>query len=97
MKLFFSLLILAYLSQASHASKIVIRYESGNIDNAEVIRAIFVDRYSIPKNLVSIRNGHCDEQDQDKRFLNLCVNKKGDLIKISQDIKFKIKSLLSFR
>jgi hypothetical protein len=97
MKLFFSILAFTYLSQACHASKIVISYESGNVDNAEVIQSIFVDRYSIPKNLISIRSGLCDEEDRDKRFLNLCVNKKGDLLKISQDIKFKIKSLLSFR
>ncbi len=97
MKSFFSLLILVSAFNLVLASQINIKYENDSIENALWVKSIFIERYSIPGDLIQIKKGDCIEAAYDQRFLNLCINKKGDLITISQDIKFKINSLLTFR
>ncbi len=93
MKLIISLLLITSLSQAS---QIIITYESGQVDNAKVVRNIFEKKYEIPSALILTINKSCSSKVLDKRFLSLCINKKGELIKLSSNIKFQIKSLLTF-
>lgn len=92
MKFFFSTLL--FLPLASHASLINIIHEK-QLKNANIIKAIFIDKYDIPKSLILVKNGSCDTK-IDRRFLNICVTKKGELIQLSSNINFIRKSLNSF-
>lgn len=92
MKLIFSIFILSF---NIHASMIKINYE-GNIENAYTVKKIFTNKYLIPEKLIQISYKSCLDK-VDERFLNICINKKGELEKFSSDIKFKVKSLLVFR
>lgn len=92
MKYIFSLLILfSFNLQAS----VINIFHQKNIKEAKVIKSIFIKKYSIPSNMISINESSCTIK-TDNRFLNLCITKKGELIQLSSNIYFLRKSLKSF-
>lgn len=78
MKLVFSLII--YFSmQNCHASRIQILYQDGTKQHAQVVQLIFINKYKIPNELITIKKTtECDVFD--KRFLELCIKKDSTLI-----------------
>lgn len=94
MKLIFSIFLIIFCSQ-TFASMILIKYEN-KYKNALLIQDIFVKKYSIPRDLILIKKERCLES-KGSNFLELCINKKGELLTLSSDIKFKVKSLSIFR
>ena len=92
MKLFFSLL---FLSQVSHAGLINIYFEKDEFFANEV-KKIFISKYSVPEKLINIKKKTCETK-VDSRFLNLCITKKGELIKLPSYLKFIRKSLKTFK
>jgi hypothetical protein len=92
MKLFFSLLL---VSTNAFSSMILIGHNNQE-SNAIKIKDYFISEYRIPKELILIKRSECLEE-VDRRYLQLCVNKKGELIQLSSNIDFQIKSLSTFK
>jgi hypothetical protein len=92
MKLFFSLLL---VSTNALSSMIFIGHNNQE-SNAIRIKDYFISEYHIPKELILIKRSECLEE-VDRRYLQLCVNEKGELIQLSSNIDFQIKSLLTFK
>lgn len=91
MKLFFSLL---FISTHSLASMIIIQHENREFEALRV-KEYFMHEYQIPKSLIRVQQRSCNKS-IDNRFLHLCVNKKGELLQLSSNIDFQIKSLSTF-
>lgn len=91
MKLLFSLLILSNICNA----KVINIYNESNPNKAKVVADIFIQKYGVPKSLISSFQTECTKN-VDKRFLNLCINKKGELIQLPSYLKFLKKSLSVF-
>jgi hypothetical protein len=92
MKLFFSLFI---ISTSAMSSMISIGHDNQKI-NANKVKDYFISKYKIPEELILIKKSNCLEK-IDTRFLQLCINKKGELKKLSSNIDFQIKSLSTFK
>ena len=97
MKLFFNVLLTIGISNSLEASKIVIRYQTVSTKEPEEIKKIFRIKYNIPESLIVLIKRGCSAKGRDERFLYLCINKKGELLKFSPNIQFKVKSLLVFK
>lgn len=81
MKLIFNLTLI-FLSLPSQASMLSITYFPGMKWNAGQIKKIFEVKYSIPSRLISLREAsRCFQLDN--RYLELCINDKGELSKLS--------------
>ena len=80
----------------SSASMVKIYFTSQHINKALVVEKIFIEKYSIPERIIEVKRV-TDCFSQDKRFLELCINRKGELKRFSNSNIFKIKkSLLVF-
>jgi hypothetical protein len=87
-------LISLCFSSYACASKIIIYHHSTRADEAEIIRNIFTKRYSIPEVLITkVRMDSC--QKREHRYMELCVNRKGELIEFSNSNIKKIKKSLA--
>lgn len=91
------IILCVFCSNLALASKLVILHEANQHKNGLLVRNIFLSKYNIPKDLITLKAGECDYKKDDKRFLYLCVNKKGELLLLSSNIDFKIKSLMIFK
>lgn len=94
MKLIFSFILIIKCS-LTLASMVIIKHEN-RMENAKIVKEIFQRKYLIPNELIQIKNERCKEEVL-SNYLELCINKKGELLILSSNIKFKIKSLLIFR
>ena len=92
MKLFFSLFV---ISTSAMSSMISIGHDNQKI-NATKVKDYFISKYKIPEELILIRRSNCLER-LDSRYLQLCINKKRELLKLSSNIDFQIKSLSTFK
>lgn len=92
MKYFFSIFLLLPLSSSASLIKI---FHEKQLKKANITKAIFMEKYDIPENLIVVSSGGCD-MEIDKRFLNICITKKGELIQLSSNINFIRKSLNIF-
>jgi hypothetical protein len=63
---------------------------------AHIVKAYFISKYNIPRELIKVKRSNCEEK-EDNRYLQLCINQKGELIQLSSNIDFKIKSLSIFK
>ncbi len=95
MKLLFSSLLL--LSTSVQSSAINIYVDSNKFELAKVTKNIFRTKYNIPKSLIRLKVGErCISRD--KRFLELCINKKGELIQLpNYNLHNIINSLKTFK
>ena len=93
MKFIFNLLLLFCFSAKANVINI---YHEKNLNKAKIVKKIFFTKYSIPENLILITESNCDNL-VDKRFLNLCITKKGKLITLPSHISFLKKSLKAFQ
>jgi len=92
MKLIFSLILVGF-SSSCLAAMISIQFHSSHQQNAKQIKQIFIKRYSIPKEIIKMNmTEECKAVDQ--RFLELCINKKGELLVLSNSNILKIKKSL---
>ncbi len=74
----------------------MINIYSLDIERSEYISNIFIEKYKIPKQLIKKIRNDCEVKKVDKRMLNLCINKKGELKLLSSNIDLIIKSLSAF-
>ena len=93
MKSAFSLFLFLTISSNASAGKILIHYEGHNEYKAEELRRRLIGHHYIPERLIKITPGKCNRTD--KRFLEFCINSKGDPEMIPNDNKAKI--LTSFQ
>ncbi len=81
MKFIFSFIVVIYSSSAL-ASMIFIYHAPKHHWEAKQVRGIFQNKYNIPAEIIHIREkAECKQQDS--RFLELCINRKGELIQLS--------------
>lgn len=75
----------------------MIHIQSPYIEQAKIVKNIFQDKYKIPSQLidVEIKQGGCVD-DIEEAALLLCINKKRELLVLSQDIKILKKSFKVF-
>ena len=87
---------LALFAINAQASMVKIYFTSDHLNKALIVEKIFIEKYSIPKRIIEIKHlSNC--YSQDKRFLEICINRKGELKRFSNSNIFKIKkSLLVF-
>jgi|TARA_B100000749_G_C18082472_1_gene324285 hypothetical protein len=70
------------ISFSVQASMIHIGYEDQNFNKAKLVQNIFEKKYNIPKSLIKVfKQQKC--QPRDPRFLFICINKKGELLQLS--------------
>lgn len=83
-------------TSVSQAAQVSIQYQGNHSQQAVIVSDILSGEYSIPKSIISISKvSKCSSQD--KRFLEFCINKKGELNEFSNNnIKKIIKSLKVF-
>ena len=92
MKLFFSILLIC---SNAFGSMILISHND-KIKNAKLVKNYFISKYRIPSELIEIKESDCMDK-LDSRYLQLCINQKGELIQLSSNIDFQIKSLSTFK
>ncbi len=97
MKLIFkTILIFLVIIPNSYASQILITYEDNKAQYAYHMQKYFKENYKIPLTIIKIKKSY-ECRSIDKRFLEICINKKGELIQFSNsNIKKIIKSLRTF-
>ena len=95
MKFLFSMLMT--FSTIAHSGMIKITYTQKNKSNATHILKRFEQKYSIPSELIILKKVEsCTSSD--KRFLELCINTKGELIEFSNhNLKSITNSLKVFK
>jgi hypothetical protein len=94
MKLAFSILLV--FASSAQSRLITISYEQGGDKGANFVRSIFIEKYSIPKSLISLKWKDKCENSLNISF-ELCVDKKKALNIVSaDDIHLIRKSVLSF-
>ena len=86
------------MSFSVNASRIQVYYPTGKTRSAEVIKDIFVQKYNIPEQLISLKEVKKCKQ-LDGRYLEICIeldtdfkvipNKNMELIKSSFSIFYK--------
>jgi hypothetical protein len=65
---------------------------------AEIVADIFRDKYHIPNELIEIQTSNEQCRSSDKKIvLDLCINKKGELLLLSLDMKMLKHSFQVFR
>lgn len=95
MKLFSSLIVGLAFSTTVHSSIIRIHFTSNKLV-AQKVKNYFITEYKIPKSLIITLEGSCTRMDE-RKYLDLCINEKGELLKLSSHIDFQIKSLSIFK
>jgi hypothetical protein len=75
----------------------MIQIQSPYLEQASVVKSIFQDRYKIPSRLINIKinNEPCIDEIKEVA-LSLCINKKRELLVLSQDIKMLKESFKVF-
>ena len=81
------------LSSNALAGKILVHYERNMEHKAEELKVRLMGHHHIPERLIEKTQSKCNRTD--KRFLEFCINSKGDLELIPNDNKAKI--LTSFQ
>lgn len=96
MKLLISILVLL-ITQPARASKLNIYYANGHESAADKVIEIYKKKYQIPEILIlKMERSHCTIED--KRILELCITKKGELkVLSSTNINVLKKSFEIFR
>lgn len=97
MKLKFKVLILLItltMCQQALATKIIITATPNSFLLAKQVKAIFIERYSIPKRLIILKERMICVS-QENRYLELCINRKGELEELSKSNIKKIKKSLA--
>jgi len=92
----FSVLILTLLLSTVLNARMINIY-SLDKSRAQYIVEIFINDYDIPSELIRTVKNDCTVQKMDKRMLNLCINKKGELKLLSPNIDLIKKSLSTFK
>ena len=95
MKYIFSL-ILALSCAHGHSGQLKIYFVKGQKKEANFVKEVFTQKHNIPEILVETKpQKSC--KSRDPRFVELCLNKKGELVLLSsKNISKKIKSLKVF-
>ena len=94
LKLLFSLM---FMSTTCFGSILNIYSPLEKKESAVEVKQYLVQKYGIPEKLIKISLEESCEV-RDARFIELCINKKGELKELSnQNIKKIIKSLLVFK
>ncbi len=89
MKFIIKSLFLSLISVNTFAGTIKIYYESDkDKELASEVKLHFVNHYTIPKRLVIISHHSCTVKD--KRFYEICINEKRELIELPNNNKSKI-------
>lgn len=103
MKYVFSLYLFGLFMTATSAKANIINiYHINHLDNAKMVKRIFVDKYGLPEKMISLFLLESNDQEDcpikvDKRLMNLCVTKKGKLKLLPSNIDFLKESLSIFR
>ncbi len=94
MKLLFKLLLFFIcINTSCYASMIHIFYTKNQRAEAQIVRQIFHQKYQVPLFIIKmIQSDQC--KGSDTRFLEMCINKKGELIELSNPNIVKIKKSL---
>jgi hypothetical protein len=95
MKFYYKILLtLIITSNVAMASKVIVYHHSSRTEEANIVKNIFTNKYSVPTRLVVIiQTQEC--RVKEKRFMELCINKKGELIEFSNSNIKKIKKSLA--
>ena len=96
MRYLFNLFILLIISIPSHARIISIYYVEHQMI-AKQLKQRFMEKHHIPSQIISVfKINKCRSLDQ--RYLEVCINKKGELIELSsKNIELKINALKVFK
>lgn len=95
--LFKKIAIIFCISINVYSSQINIYFYEAFSKESIIIKEIFMTKYNIPSYLIKrIETSKCESID--KRFLEICINKKGELTQLS-NMKTKkiVTSLLAFK
>ncbi|MBD65812.1 MAG: hypothetical protein CME62_11435 [Halobacteriovoraceae bacterium] len=97
MKLIFNLFIFVILLPKAHATRIDIFYSNATDKIiATQISSKFNREYGVPRKLIRVAKVE-ECHSRDKRFIEICLNKKSDLIVLNEfSLKQKIRSLEIF-
>lgn len=84
------------LTSSAFASPIRIYHEQ-NDTRAQIVKAIFMDVYSVPDDLIVVKAIQNCSEVKNKGRLDLCLKNNGDLLVVSVDRGFINESLKIFR
>ena len=91
MKLFISLMLFANIIWAN------IQIDYVDLARAKIVRNIFLNKYNLPMELLVLRKvDGCKLPANTSTIAHLCINKKGELIMLSQNIQIIKNSLTVF-
>jgi hypothetical protein len=93
MKFLFSLLFL--ISSIGHA-KIVNIYYQAHHDLASQLKDQVAKRQFVPIHYISLIQGDCNSL-VNKKFWNICINEKKELIELPSNYRFVTKSISTFK